>query len=79
MDYWLQLWWHFPVAFGISFYRASVATGLGLPAWALLAVLVPFPALLSLYILRGREPRCKLCHISHRIYGSPPGRHGGCC
>ncbi len=63
----------------LSLYRASVATGLGLPAWTLLAVLVPFLALLSLYILRGREPRCKLCHISHRIYGSPPGRHGGCC
>ncbi len=63
----------------LSLYRASVATGLGLPAWTLLAVLVPFLALLSLYILRGREPRCKLCHISHRIYGSPPGRPGGCC
>ncbi len=63
----------------LSLYRASVATGLGLPAWTLLAVLVPFLALLSLYILRGREPRCKLCHISHRIYGSPPGRAGGCC
>ncbi len=63
----------------LSLYRASVATGLGLSAWTLLAVLVPFLALLSLYILRGREPRCKLCHISHRIYGSPPGRPGGCC
>ncbi len=63
----------------LSLYRASVATGLGLPAWTLLAVLVPFLALLSLYILRGREPRCKLCHISHRIYGFPPGRPGGCC
>ncbi len=63
----------------LSLYRASVATGLGLPAWTLLAVLVPFLVLLSLYILRGREPRCKLCHISHRIYGSPPGRPGGCC
>ncbi len=57
----------------LSLYRASVTEQLGVPGWALLVVLVLFLALLSLYLLRGREPRCKLCHVSHRIYGSPPG------
>jgi uncharacterized membrane protein YfcA len=64
----------------LSFYRASVTEQLALPGWALLAVLVLFLALLSLYLLRGIEPRCKLCHVSHRIYGVPSGRtDDGCC
>ncbi len=66
----------------LSFYRASVTEQLALPGWALLAVLMLFLALLGLYLLRGLEPRCKLCHMSHRIYGTPtgrPGNSGGCC
>jgi uncharacterized membrane protein YfcA len=66
----------------LSFYRASVTEQLALPGWALLAVLMLFLALLGLYLLRGLGPRCKLCHMSHRIYGTPtgrPGNSGGCC
>ncbi len=58
----------------LSLYRASVGTQLALPAWALLVALVLLLALLALYLLGGREPRCKLCYISHRIYRVPPGR-----
>lgn len=63
----------------LSLYRASVTEQLSIPGWVLLAVLVLFLALLSLYLLRGVEPRCKLCHMSHRIYGDPNERRGGCC
>jgi hypothetical protein len=64
----------------LSFYRASLTEQLTLPGWTLLVVLVLFLALLALYLLRGIEPRCKLCHMSHRIYGVPVGRaNDDCC
>jgi uncharacterized membrane protein YfcA len=56
-----------------SLYRASVAVRLGLPSWVLLVALVFVLALFALALLREREPRCKLCHMSHRIYGAPEG------
>lgn len=37
----------------LSLYRASVTEQLSIPGWVLLAVLVLFLALLSLYLLRG--------------------------
>lgn len=57
----------------LSLYRASVAAHVTLPAWVLLAALVLFLALLGLFLLRGWEPKCKLCHISHFIKGAAPG------
>lgn len=64
----------------LSLYRASVAVDLTLPAWVLLIVLVAVLGLFALYLLRGIEPRCKLCHISHRIYGTLTSRtDAGCC
>jgi uncharacterized membrane protein YfcA len=63
----------------LSLYRASVAVQFSIPGWILIAVLTLFLALLALYLLRGREPRCKLCHMSHRIYGVPRGRTDDSC
>lgn len=63
----------------LSFYRAAITGQLGVPSWMLLVVLLFVVAILALSLLKEREPRCKFCHISHRIYGVPPGRSGGDC